>query len=610
MIFLFVTLLSLSPAVVPKEWYGFPPELRNSDKLRNSVELRNSDNIVCDETKSVYLCRRQTKKSRCAPIETMCKRSPSSCEDELKENFKHGYCNKDECKKYGVPYEADGRWICILNRFMCNGYEEYKKFNIKVDEDICPNGGKCIADDYDYYTGELLTRRCECVDGFQGNDCLTKVVTTTIPVVETRIPVVDPTIPVVETTIPESSTAKPSPVKPAVIKKCSQMDKDTGKCSNTGNLCPFVDCPTCLPCQKKIVTKYETGEFEGCVKTDKCSEKTTIKLKEETCGECQFKDVVKGTGPEEGCEKEICKNDLSKCKTLNATVCQARIPSSGKNKCDFCEDLRNKFWNETTNPEETCEKSCRTLAEINGECVTKCKPWPETACDEKCKKIVIKNEDHDTCTRKVECVPKTCKEIATETGECVFKKDSGFLFHELGKACTCPEGHQRSDMPDHSCTGCKIANCEPIPCTAPVTCTKHEEEYPFYCKEEERKRCPDYCTKSKQCQCREAPRDCPDGLVLEKKDCPCDLHEKCCDKICPDDLREGDKPKTQKCVPESCEVCSNMAGAQLVSNVNWDNLEYCNSDKNCCTGCKDAKEVASCPSNWNEGKKKRCGCKK
>merc|ERR1711942_347008 len=62
--------------------------------------------------------------------------------------------DSDECKTRGLPYRAeDGKWICILNRFMCNGHMEYKRRGHIIDEEICPNGGKCVEGEYDYYSG-------------------------------------------------------------------------------------------------------------------------------------------------------------------------------------------------------------------------------------------------------------------------------------------------------------------------------------------------------------------------------------------------------------------------------------------------------------------------
>jgi len=77
----------------------------------------------------------------------------------------------EKCKTHGMPYQAgDGKWICILNRFMCNGHLEYRREGHRIDEKICPNGGKCVEGEYDYESGSN-TLTCECAKGFEGARC-------------------------------------------------------------------------------------------------------------------------------------------------------------------------------------------------------------------------------------------------------------------------------------------------------------------------------------------------------------------------------------------------------------------------------------------------------
>jgi len=410
------------------------------------------------------------------------------------------------------------------------------------------------------------------------------------------------------------------------------MDLEAKRCSKTGNLCPWVECPPCLPCQNKTQQFFKTGELEGCVLEEKCVDTGPIKYNEQRDGKCDTLSgcyaIKKSSGKEssglyKGCYVEECVNAIKcpgKPKLDPADSCGKELKES-PHKCSYCTYYTVVPRNKTTD----CGELCPKWAIEDGECKEECHDYKKTSPendDPLCKKKIT-SKDPETCTKQDIFIPKEAKDFPEK---CIYDGKQPLPWYlNSSKPCADLECQKTGDyrlISNDPCRGMYLIKCEgppPNPCEQLDTkiCDSYLESRP--CNDNEKKKCPKECASplAKECKCVGPPVECPEeeGMARVEAECPltseqCANDPDCCDKKCPIGIGTNGPRKTYKCAKESCEVCATMEGAQLLPNENWLNLEYCNSDKDCCTGCKDAKEVFACPSKWSQKKKTRCGCKK
>jgi len=480
--------------------------------------------------------------------------------------------------------EYDDDYISEDNEYSARRWRRQTDPNFMIDEKECLNGGSCDG----YGT-------CTCTKGFFGPKCENWDEPEPVPAAP------EPAAP--EPAAPEPAAPEPPVPEPAAPVRCTEQDKLTKNCSTDGYLCPFVECDVCLPCQKRVSEKYTSGILNGCVKTEKCGEKTPIPT---TCDEqCTEKIVSPGDGPLEGCEVEFCREkECPKMPEVTPCLVKKRVDST----CKHCESyvvepVKNKC----------AEDQCFTATPENGECKIECKPpTPTNSCDKECEKETDALVDKEKCTKQVTCKKMDCQELSEKRKEetsqgCVLGEDN-----KAGPECQCELGFMPKGAP--VCDKCMAISCHRnFSCPEPVTqCgKKYESLVEVEANPIEKKLCK--MEKKKECLCTGIPESCGEGMELEVTPCPltdedCDGDKECCDTKCP--VNSDGNREHKQCVPMPCLVCPDDKGAKLYLDEPWKNEEFCNSNKECCDGCKDATEVEVCPVEWSVQRKAFCKCKK
>lgn len=381
-------------------------------------------------------------------------------------------------------------------------------------------------------------------------------------------------------------------------------------CSSKGYVCPFVDCPVCQPpCQHKKITKYKTGDYEGCVENETCSgvlftlEMTPLE-KEQCVGPCKVIKEAEAVGKEKGCLRQVCaKAPCTIYPTPSPSPCKEEYVVHDDCGCPY-KKLRNKT-------SDKCDVKCQTLIEEGETCTINCVFKDSRICNDYCETKEISGEvDNATCTQPVTCVPRTCAEIGETEGKCLFSDTDKTRFSDDPK-CKCGS-NEEEEFVKHSCSHCEEKTCKEKCPDITRKCEEYQQSAPVVCSSEFNKTCPEYCQESEQCLC-EATSKCPNGFDRVLVDCQmtdaqCNKDPKCCEKLC---LIDNGRRKQHTCKLQ-CEVCADMEGALLTDDGLWKyGLEdTCNADMRCCTGCKDARQVAKCPASWSDKKKELCFCKK
>lgn len=400
------------------------------------------------------------------------------------------------------------------------------------------------------------------------------------------------------------------------LRKCTLMDKETKPCSDEGFLCPFVDCPPCRPCEEKVEKEFQSGDLRGCIMEALCQNTGPIKFVgvcDPSCQKIQIKKLSEGLYA--GCEKEECINAIGCPTRPNITACQELI--SKPHWCAGCVDYEVK--DHSIIEEQKCEEHlCKTWEPEGNTCKVGCVPYVinATECENDiCFKKGEMQKDSATCTAVEKCQPQTVEEVERALHKCLVVPGK---YNELLTSVPCKKCYGSVKIEILTCPSFLALELRCIP-KQPEICQKfensrecHSFEESFGCSLALAERCPQECTNYTECHCRPSPKSCPPGLKLVKVDC--DMSDKqirsnpiCAEERCPKSY--GGIRKLNQCQPESCEVCPDMDGAEITLNEQWLNKEFCNSDMECCHGCRHAKDVARCPTGWDDEKKKRCGCK-
>jgi len=391
-------------------------------------------------------------------------------------------------------------------------------------------------------------------------------------------------------------------------RKCTEMDQGSQSCSEQGFICPWVDCEPCLPCQEKEKTMFKSGDLKGCIMEEKCGPTSVIKGEE--C-DCDSQKVVmpSSKAEEKGCEVETCVMCPPPPPPIDA--CHEVIEEKPPCGCATYKQIPKQEL-DTFTQHKKCGDKCAKIGLVDGQCEVICVDFTkEGECDQDCQEAV-ETKDIKTCTAQVTCIDLSAAKIAEKNDQCVSKPFGDGAFH--GDNCGCPI-NEEYQLNKHQCPDTLHLTCKTKSCEAFKTKECPHYKIATHCSAEEQARCPEKCTKplAVDCSCPDPIENCPEGSELGWKPCPLSQEEcandtKCCDKICPEEGSKDGKRRERTCTKESCEVCSDMDGAQLKEGEKWLNLQHCNSDERCCIRCRPAEEVYTCPTSWSQGKKARCEC--
>jgi len=399
-------------------------------------------------------------------------------------------------------------------------------------------------------------------------------------------------------------------------KNCSAPDPNA---QGTTYACPNIDC--CYPKdgEIKILRNFTTGKLKGCPVTEEC-----VKTGPPTC----FKELPPGEAAEctrdpcteirrvpyekncplihcDGkCHEDICAKKECPAKPEPDHACQEVVEDATKeHECVEC-----KHW--TKKSKFDCGDLCDKSYSEGEQCIRNCVDWtPRRPCSPDCSKPrgTTIRKIPNTCKYLQPCVHKTCEELIKETGVCHF---SGETVPDRNE-CKCEVNDEIQEISEmtHCVHHCKKLQCKPKPpvkCPEEVTsCGKHRKLVPYDCSPEQEIECKALCDAPKECVCENPVERCEEPEVLAKKDCPADCGQ-CCDVLCVPDPEAPEKKITYTCKEPKCEVCAGDEGAKLAIP----NMEYCNSDKQCCkSACRPAKEVEECPADWTEKRKEFCECR-
>jgi len=319
-----------------------------------------------------------------------------------------------------------------------------------------------------------------------------------------------------------------------------------------------------------------------------------------------------------GCVKEMCREKDCPKEPPPKDKCHTVVPQ--KEPCKCATYLQTPF--HVSSPiKSTCGNDfCSKFEEVDDECKETCVEYEvEGECDENCyERKEIRNKA--TCTKQVTCEDLGPDKIAIKTDTCVFGLSTG-RYH--GNCGVCDEdsyaklvshrlcGHYY----EHYCEKCdpKDPSCNKKWCKERVKtndCKSYEEATP--CPDDLMSRCPEECEKSLSCRCPDPVKDCPAGTQVGYVNCrltyeECQKDPECCNQLCSTEI--NGRRMEKECVEESCEVCSNEYGVEIIEHHTWRNEHFCNSDERCCKRCEDASKVEKCPSDWTQEKKTKCKCK-